>query len=62
MPGADRNAWYLKLSVQIKSPGHDGDGVSAVVAELHTEEAVPSYSGLRALPCLGVDITTAECS
>ena len=59
-PGADKNVWYLKMSVQIKSPGHDGDGVSAVVDDLHTEQAVPSYSCLPAPPSLGVDVTTAE--
>ena len=61
-PEPDVNICQRTSSVQIKSPGHDCNGVSAVVADVHPEQAVPRHSGLPATPGLGEDVSSAECS
>ena len=47
-------------SVQVKSPGHNGDGLRTVVVDLHTEQTGARDSGLPTPPSLGEDVSAAE--
>ena len=50
------------FSVEVISPGDDGDGVGAVVDDVHTEDSILTESRLPTGPRLRVDVTRAECS